>query len=115
LTMKIMARDFYKTPGWKHKRVRILKRDEYLCQECKRYGKTTAATTVHHIIPLTWCLIYNLMLALASINLISLCDKCHDKMHNRTDNKLTALGLSWVKRIGQFGLDWINKYSNESW
>ena len=104
---------FYKTTKWKHKRERILRRDEYLCQECKRYGKTTPATTVHHIIPLAWCLIYNIALALASINLISLCDKCHDKMHDRASNKLTALGLAWVKRMGQIGTDWIENYSND--
>lgn len=104
---------FYKTTKWKHKRERILRRDEYLCQECKRYGKTTPATTVHHIIPLAWCLIYNIALALSSSNLISLCDKCHDKMHDRTSDKLTALGLSWVKRLGKLGLEWIEKYSND--
>lgn len=107
--------DFYKTTKWKHKRERILKRDEYLCRECKRYGKTTAATTVHHIIPLTWCLIYNAAISLESINLISLCQQCHDKMHDRTSDKLTSLGLSWVKKMGQIGLEWIEKYSNDGW
>lgn len=106
-----MTIDFYKSTKWKHKRERILKRDEYLCQECKRYGKTTAATTVHHIIPLSWCLIYNVLLVLANKNLISLCKQCHDKMHDRVTNELTPLGLSWVKRMGKFGTDWIEKYS----
>lgn len=108
-----MTINFYKLTKWKRKRERIFKRDKYLCQECKRYGKTTGATTVHHIIPLTWCLIYNPILALASINLISLCDKCHDKMHDRTSNKLTAIGLTWVKKMGQIGIDWIEKYAGE--
>lgn len=104
---------FYKTTRWKHKRERILRRDEYLCQECKRYGKSIPATTVHHIIPLAWCLIYNTLLALANKNLISLCDKCHDKMHNRAREKLTGLGLLWVRRLGELGLNWIEKYSND--
>lgn len=60
---------FYKKKTWIRKREKILKRDEYLCRECKRYGKTTQATTVHHIIPLAWCLIYKILFALASINL----------------------------------------------
>jgi 5-methylcytosine-specific restriction enzyme A len=107
--------NFYKTKQWKKKRESILRRDEYLCQECKRYGKTTQATMVHHIIPLAWCLIFCKALALASINLISLCDKCHDKMHDRTNNKLTELGLNWVRRLGQLGIDWIEKYGNKSW
>lgn len=110
-----MNEAFYKTFRWVSKREKILRRDEYLCRECKRYGKSTPATTVHHVIPLAWCLIFNVMLALASINLISLCDKCHNKMHNRDSNRLTELGLAWVKRIGNIGLDWMEKYSKQSW
>lgn len=107
--------NFYKTRAWKKKRPRVLKRDSYQCQECKRYGKSTEATTVHHIIPLAWCLLFNKVLALSNINLISLCNKCHDKMHDRISNKLTSLGLSWVRRLGSLGDDWIEKYSNEGW
>ncbi|HYE10539.1 MAG TPA: HNH endonuclease [Patescibacteria group bacterium] len=87
--------NFYKNPKWKNKRIRILKRDEYLCQECKRYGKTSAAKTVHHINPLE----ERPDLALVNINLISLCNDHHEKMHDRTNNKLSALGMEWVKRI----------------
>ena len=32
---------FYKTAKWKNKRGKILRRDEYLCRECRRYGKLT--------------------------------------------------------------------------
>lgn len=106
---------FYKTTKWKSRRLKILRRDEYLCQECKRYGKATAATTVHHIIPLTWCLIYNIKLALVAINLVSFCEKCHNKMHDRDSDRLTDLGLEWVKRMGQIGLDWIDKYRGKGW
>ncbi|HCP14832.1 MAG TPA: restriction endonuclease [Peptococcaceae bacterium] len=105
-----MARnDFYKNPKWLRKREVILRRDDYLCRECRRYGRSTPATTVHHIIPLLWCLVHNLSLALASINLISLCNKCHEKMHDRDTYKLTALGLEWVRRAGEIGLKWINE------
>ncbi len=103
--------NFYKSTKWKHKRANTLRRDEYLCQECKRYGKSTPAATVHHIIPLAWCLIYDLCLALASINLVSLCKQCHDMVHDRTTDKLTELGLQWVRRMGKVGLEWIEKYS----
>ena len=34
---------------WRVKRLKILQRDDYLCQECKRNGIVTAATDVDHI------------------------------------------------------------------
>lgn len=90
-----MEHNFYKSIKWKHKREIIFKRDEYLCQECKRYGKTTSATIVHHIYPLE----QKPELGLVNENLISLCNTCHDKMHNRTGYELSELGLEWVRRI----------------
>jgi 5-methylcytosine-specific restriction endonuclease McrA len=85
----------YKDTRWIRKRQVILKRDKYLCQECKRYGKTTAAQQVHHINPADN---YH-ELILCNDNLISLCNKCHDKMHNRTDDTLTQNGLQLVERV----------------
>ena len=43
-------KDFYKNTKWKGKQERILKRDEYLCRTCKRYGKSVAESTVDHVI-----------------------------------------------------------------
>ena len=37
---------------WRRLRDRILERDEYLCQACRREGKLTLATEVDHIEPL---------------------------------------------------------------
>lgn len=90
-------KDFYKNTKWKGKRERILKRDEYVCRECKRYGKNVAASTVHHVIPLD----QRPELKYSNDNLISLCSKCHDKMHDRTNNELTKLGEEWVVRINK--------------
>lgn len=90
-----MSKKFYKSKKWKKKRQSILKRDEYLCRECKRYGKTTQATTVHHILPLE----QRPDLKLHTINLISLCESCHNQMHDRNTNELTEKGLQWVERI----------------
>jgi len=89
-----MAR-FYKNRKWKYKRAKVLRRDEYLCRECKRYGRTTAATTVHHVIPIE----ERPELALVSRNLISLCDSCHNAMHDRDTGALTVKGMSWVERM----------------
>jgi 5-methylcytosine-specific restriction enzyme A len=88
--------NFYKTTRWKSKREKVLKRDEYRCRECRRYGKTTEATTVHHINPL----LVRPDLRLESWNLISLCGKCHEKMHDRNTDILTALGEQWRERVG---------------
>lgn len=90
-----MEDNFYKKPRWISKREKILKRDEYMCRECKRYGKTTGANTVHHIYPLK----QRPDLAFNSNNLLSLCSKCHDRMHDRSNNELTELGVSWVNRL----------------
>lgn len=90
-----MSKDFYKSTKWKAKRINILKRDDYLCRECIRYGKTTGATTVHHVKPLET----HEELRLDNTNLISLCSKCHDKMHDRTNNELTDLGNKLIERI----------------
>lgn len=70
-------RNIYKTKAWKKKREKILKRDNYLCVECKRYGRMREATTVHHIKP------YDDYpeLAFDNRNLMSLCDACHNKAH----------------------------------
>lgn len=85
----------YKDSKWKKKRAVILRRDKYECRECKRYGKTTEATTVHHILPveerpdLKW----------ENDNLLGLCGHCHDAMHDRNNNTLTAKGMEWVERL----------------
>lgn len=68
---------FYKSTKWKKKREKILRRDGYLCQHCKWYGKRTEAVTVHHIKHLE----EYPELALEDDNLISLCNKCHNKEH----------------------------------
>ncbi|WP_270578005.1 HNH endonuclease [Caldibacillus thermoamylovorans] len=92
---KDYAKAFYKSQKWIRKRELILKRDEYKCRECKRYGKTSPATTVHHVIPLD----QRPDLKLNINNLISLCDKCHNQMHNRITGELTEKGMEWVERI----------------
>lgn len=36
---------------WRRKRERILKRDQYLCQSCKKQDRLTLATQVDHVVP----------------------------------------------------------------
>lgn len=40
---------FYKSPYWRRIRSAILKRDNHLCQECKRQGKVKEGNFVDHI------------------------------------------------------------------
>ena len=68
---------FYDSPIWKRRRESILKRDGYLCQNCKRYGRLRPAQTVHHIQHLD----EHPELAFTPSNLISLCNDCHNKAH----------------------------------
>lgn len=86
---------FYKTPKWRKKRKRILRRDEYLCQESARYGKTVPATSVHHIFPFE----KYPELALVNDNLLSLSDECHNAMHDRVTGEVTELGRQWQQRV----------------
>ena len=79
----------YKDKRWIEKRKAILKRDKYQCQECRRYGKLVDATHVHHCWPLEYYPEYKY----CSWNLISLCTKCHNKMHDRESHELTTEGL----------------------
>lgn len=67
----------YESKRWRRKRERILKRDKYLCQECKKYGRAVDAQTVHHIKPVEE---YPEMVFMDD-NLVSLCYHCHNKMH----------------------------------
>lgn len=79
----------YHTAKWTKIRTAVLYRDGYQCRQCKRFGKNTAANTVHHIIPSNMDLFY------ALDYMISLCDSCHNLMHNRRSNELSELGQEW--------------------
>jgi len=69
--------NFYKSPQWKRLRAVALRRDEYLCRRCKRYGRNREATVVHHILHVD----EYPDKALRLDNLISLCAECHNLMH----------------------------------
>lgn len=91
---------------WRRKAVAIKKRDDYLCQLCKRNGRLKDGQEVHHIYPAN----SYPELGFKNENLITLCTVCHNKMHNRNHDSLTDLGKSlqnWslqdVKVINVFG------------
>lgn len=92
------VKHFYNSAEWKHKRIRILERDLYECQDCKarlskanRDGiilsgddrKIRRAVEVHHIKELK----ERPDLALEDDNLISLCTQCHNIRHGRNPKR----------------------------
>ena len=88
------AKKFYDSGAWQEKRIRILIRDHYECQDCRERLRAAVesgtqlnfkeriirrATEVHHIKELK----EHPELALDDDNLISLCYLCHNKRHGR--------------------------------
>lgn len=73
----------YNGVKWKRKRGLILRRDKYMCQRCKRYGRAIEATEVHHIKHADEYpeLVYD------DQNLVSLCHACHNHMHPEKANR----------------------------
>ena len=90
----------YQSRRWTKLRDRILRRDEYMCQWNKRYGRRVPANTVHHIFPVEqypeyqWC----------EWNLISLSAEAHNRMHDRDSHSLTAEGKALQDRLRRQGL-----------
>lgn len=69
---------FYHSPEWQAVRRQVLDRDHYLCQVCKRAGRVTPATTVHHITPVR----VDYSKRLDPANLETICKACHNAEHN---------------------------------
>lgn len=87
--------NIYETTRWKRKREHILKRDRYVCQHYKKYGKRIDADTVHHIYPLEEYPEYSF----CDWNLISLSNKAHNMMHDRKTRKLTEQGEALKRKV----------------
>ena len=92
------AKIFYNSSAWKLKRMQILERDHYECQDCRKRLKDAVAAgialcgeerkirraeEVHHIQELK----EHLELGLEDDNLISLCKLCHTHRHGRTPKR----------------------------
>ena len=85
---------YYRSKRWTKLRISILTRDGYMCQESKRYGRRIQADTVHHIFPRGDFPQYQW----EPWNLISLCSKAHDAMHDRNTGGLTDKGKDLLRR-----------------
>ena len=71
-----------------------MRRDGYMCQLSKRYGKRVSAELVHHIYPVDEYPEY----AYCSWNLIALSRAEHNKLHDQNTNRLTAAGIALMRR-----------------
>lgn len=67
----------YKSRKWRQFRQAVLARDEYQCQECKRYGRLKQADTIHHIKHADTD--PDLFFVLG--NCVSVCRECHNRLH----------------------------------
>ncbi|HBI59897.1 MAG TPA: HNH endonuclease [Lachnospiraceae bacterium] len=77
---------FYASPKWRRLRQQVLAMDHYECQDCKKKGIYTKATTVHHNQfvqkhPENALDIFYTFKGQTYRNLISLCHDCHEKRH----------------------------------
>ena len=85
--------DYY-SKKWKYLAAKAMRRDGYMCQIYKRYGKRVPAEVVHHIYPVDEYPEY----AYCLWNLISLSRAAHNKLHDRESNTLTPEGVALMRR-----------------
>lgn len=87
----------YNSKRWERKRARILRRDGYMCQLSKRYGKMVPADTVHHIFPVSQYPKYQW----EDWNLISVSGAWHNKLHDRNSDHLTEAGMELMQKTAR--------------
>lgn len=84
----------YTSKRWKALSAKAMRRDGYMCQLSKRYGKAVPAEVVHHIYPVDEYPEYGYCLW----NLISLSRAAHNKLHDRKTGELTEEGRALMRR-----------------
>jgi len=87
-----------KSVDYKNWRKKVFERDDYTCQECGQKGYELRA---HHIYDFT----NNKDLRLDVNNGITLCDKCHKKLHKKYGNRTSGEEIPFLTTIRK-----INRY-----
>lgn len=95
--MKYDSRDGVDGTRWERLRRSVLRRDNYLDQVAKRYGKRIEADHVHHIFPREYFPEYKW----EPWNLISVSLSTHNRLHDRDSHKLTAAGWELLSRTAR--------------
>lgn len=85
----------YESQRWKRLARAVMRRDGYMCQLSKRYGKRVPAEVVHHIYPVDEYPEY----AYEPWNLIALSRAAHNRLHDRNTDALTAEGVALMRRM----------------
>lgn len=88
---------FYLSRRWQKLRASILRRDGYLCQVSKRYGKFVQAEVVHHVFPRDEFPEYEW----EPWNLVSVTKAAHQSLHDRTNGLLSAAGVDLLRRTAR--------------
>lgn len=73
---------------------KAMRRDGFMCQIAKRYGKCVPAEVVHHIYPADEYPEY----AYELWNLVALSRAQHNRLHDRNTGKLTEEGIALQRR-----------------
>jgi 5-methylcytosine-specific restriction endonuclease McrA len=81
--------EYLKSPRWKARAAKVLRRDNYLCQACLE----RTATQVHH---LTYKHVFNE----PAFDLTSVCETCHKAIHKIQDERANNGGC---RRSSQYG------------
>ena len=76
---KAFSDKFYHSKKWKNIRAFVLQRDFYMCKICKMPN----SSTVHHIKELTPMNINDSSISVNPDNLITLCNRCHNLIHDK--------------------------------
>ena len=86
----------YKEKAWVKLRQQVLRRDQYLDQIEKRYGRMKNAELVHHIFPVEDFPEF----ALKSWNLISISKRTHNRLHD-IDGSLSKEGKELLEKTAR--------------
>lgn len=77
---------FYNSKEWRKLRLKALSRDHNECQVCRSKGKYHKAENVHHVHEVKT----HPHLSLTLSNLLCVCIKCHNDIHDRLERKEQA-------------------------
>lgn len=80
MTIDKKYQKYLDSPQWKSKRMRVLKRDKFRCQRCKK----ARATQVHHR---TYIRLYKEKLK----DLVAICKTCHEEIHGIKPEKKSLI------------------------